>query len=206
MSDFFKKLNVLVKVGLNDLIDTQAERPKLTARRLGQNLDREVSALRERINEALTYEDELAARVQVLQAEAEQLDQEADAAVQAGRDAAARQAIGGLQRTRQRLAMAEADLKDHRLVTQELITRVNELEAAVADAKHAQPDTPTEEPLTQVGQALSDVLHEMQAKIVTLRDSLEASPTPADEPPDQPEAETDVDDDLARRLERLSKK
>jgi phage shock protein A len=185
MSDFFKKLNVLVKAGLHDLIDTNAERPQLTSRRLGQNLDREVTSLRERINEALTYEDELEARVQSIQAEVDQLDQQADDAVQAGRDDAARQSIAAMQRAKQRLTMAEADLKDHRLVTQELITRVNELEAAVADAKRAQPETPAEEPLAQAGQVLSDVLHEMQAKIVTLRETLETSSPPAE--PAQPE-------------------
>jgi hypothetical protein len=36
--------------------------------------------------------------------------------------------------------MAEADLREHQLVTQELIQRVNTLEAAVADARRAQEE------------------------------------------------------------------
>ena len=206
MNDFFKKLNVLVKAGLHDLIDTNAERPKLTARHLGQNLDREVTTLRDRINEALAYEDELEARVQAIQSEVDQLDQQADANVQSGQEDQARQAIAAMQRAQQRLAMAEADLEDHRLVTQELILRVNELEAAVADAKHAQPETPSDEPLAQAGQALADVLREMQAKIATLRETLEPSSVADEAAPAQPKDTNVVDDDLARRLDRLSKK
>ena len=205
MSDFFKKLNVLVKASLHDLIDTNANRPILKSRRLGQNLDREVVTLRDRINEALAYEDELVERVEAIKAGITRLDQQADMAIEAGRAADARQMIADLQRAQQRLTMAEADLNDHRLVTQKLITKVNELEAAVADAKYAQPETADEEPLA-AGQVLADVLHEMQNKIVSLRDTLEPSPVVDEESAVAGEDDREIDDDLARRLERLSKK
>src|SRR5215213_8718878 len=136
MSDLFKKLNILVKSSLNDLIGDpgSTRRRPLTPAHLGKDIDREIAALRQRINEALDYEDGLKQRVQQLQDEVTRLDQQADGAVASGNDDNARYLVEQMQRAQQRLTMAEADLRDHRLVTQELITRVNTLDAAVADA------------------------------------------------------------------------
>jgi phage shock protein A len=200
MSDFLKKLNVLIKASVNDLLDGESERVKPD--RLGPNLEREVQTLRQRVNDALDYEDELLARVQARRDEVNRLDREADAAVEQGHDADARAAIEAMQRAQQHLALAEADLRDHRLVTQELIVRVNELEAAVADAQHAQ-GTQAVEPVARIGQ----VLQEMRARISEFGDLLSESPevSAPSEPDAQPEEQA-IDDDLAQRLERLSKK
>jgi phage shock protein A len=209
MSDFFKKLNVLVKAGLNDLLDVDlhTSKPALTPDKLGKNIDAEVRALRQRVNEALDYEDHLVARVQQLQAEVEQLDAEADQAVEAGRDAEARQLVQRLQALRQRLSMAEADLQDHRAVTGELILRVNELEAAVADAQQRQPDNPAEAPLEKASRVVADVLQEMRERIAELS-AMTADPeaAPQEKKASAATDEQAVDDDLARRLDRLSKK
>jgi len=216
MADFFKKLNVLVKASVNDLLGEDraiggARQKPLTPDKLGKDVDREIVSLRQRINEALDYEDELQARVQKLQAEVAKFDEQADSAVARGDDEMARYDIEQMQRAQQRLAMAEADLRDHQAVTQELILRVNELDAAVADARRAKSsaeDVPAE-PAERVsgGEVVSNVLREMREKInemgdlIKAKDEVQQPPTPAADADDQ-----NVDDDLAQRRDRLSKR
>lgn len=199
MSNFLRKLNVLVRASLNEVLNEVAQPPATS--RPGSPISGDVEAMRQRINEALDYEDELVGRVETLQADVVRLDGEADDAVAGGRDAVARQMVGDLQRAQQRLAMAESDLRQHRLVTQELITRVNELEAAVADVRRAQKtddaESGSEDPLENAGQAAADIIQDMRDKLAGMRETLDA-PESVDE--------TKVDDDLEQRRNRLSKK
>jgi phage shock protein A len=214
MSDFFKKLNVLVKASLNDLLDSDPGTSDRGLRpdKLGKNIDAEVKALRQRVNDALDYEDQLVQRVQSLQQEAETLDGNADQALEQGREDEARQILLRLQATRQRLSMAEADLQDHRSVTRELIVRVNELDAAVADARQRETregaDAAPEDAMQRAGQVVSDVLQQMRERIAELSSLTGVPDTVTDEekPESQAADEQAVADDLARRLERLSKK
>ncbi len=227
MNDLFKKLNVLVKSSLHDLLGDDSSgrnRSILSLDKLGKGIDDEIANLRERINEALNYEDELTARVQTLQAEVADWDQQADDAVRAGNDEKGRYAVSHMQLAQQRLAMAEADLVDHQRVTQELILRVNELEAAVADARHAQSSetAPAEEsPSAQEDQALgsavnrmaADVLRDMREKVTEMSEMMNVSgeAVPGANLTDEQEPATTVDerqieDDLTRRRNRLSKK
>lgn len=209
MSDFIKKLNVLVRASLNDVLQ-EVSQPR-PAGWPGDKVEREVGTLRQRINEALDYEDELVKRVQQLQAETQRLDQEVDEAVSGGRDDAARPLVADLNRAQQRLAMAESDLRQHRLVTQELITRVNELDAAVADARRAQENEEaggSEQPapddtLERAGRAITAVLQEMRDKIAEMSETLDTA-----QPPDVADSvdEAKIDDDLEQRRNRLSKK
>jgi phage shock protein A len=172
--------------------------------------------LRGRINDALAYEDELQARVAALQAEVEDWDAKADAAVASGKEADGRYAIDQMHRAQQRTAIAEADLRDHQQVTQELISRVNMLEAAVADARRAEAEKQTENQPPQPeqvdteprGQVLSDVLRDVRERInrmgdlVAAKDELNESAVP-----EAPVIDTQiVDDDLEARRQRLSKK
>jgi phage shock protein A len=211
MTDFFKKLNVLVKASVNDLLGDEraiggARRKPLTPDKLGKDVDREIASLRQRINEALDYEDQLQARVQTLQAEVAKWDQQADDAVAQSEDSAARYAVEQMQRAQQHLAMAEADLHDHQTVTQELIFRVNELDAAVADARRAkssEDDSQISEEQRTTGQVFSDVLRDMREKINEMGDIIKAK----DEQPDAEQSDDQtVADDLAQRRDRLSKK
>ncbi len=95
MTDLFKKLNVLIKAGLNDILPEAADQRRNPAQpvRLGKDIDREVGALRGRINEAVQYEETLQGKARVLREEIARWDQQADDAVQRGNDAAARHAI-----------------------------------------------------------------------------------------------------------------
>ena len=213
MSDLFKKLNVLVKAGISDLLGEEntagrTRRRSLRPEQLGKDIDREISSLRQRINEALDYEDELLAKVRSLSDEVARWDVQADEAVAAGNDAAARDAIDRMQSAQRRLAMAESDLHEHRLVTQEFIERVNMLEAAVADARRAQAEKQPEEAqsvqttIQTAGQALSDVLRDAREKIAGMGDQI-STQQELDAPRQQDNQS--VEDDLARRRERLSK-
>ena len=208
MSDFIKKLNVLVRASLNDALQ------EISQPRPGgwpsKKVDQEVVTLRQRINEALDYEDELVSRVQQLQAEVQRLDQAADEVVAQGRDSDARSLVAELTRAQQRLTMAESDLRQHRTVTQELITRVNELEAAVADVRRSQTAEETEgstpapeDTLEQAGQAIGAVLKDMRDKIAELSETVGTAP-PSEVNDSIDEAK--IEDDLEARRNRLSKK
>jgi phage shock protein A len=220
MNDLLKKLNVLVKAGINDVLGEvrsgDLPRKALSSFQLGGDIDREVTMLRGRINEALAYEDELQARVAALQAEVQDWDAKADAAVASGKDADGRYAIDQMHRAQQRTAIAEADLRDHQQVTQELISRVNMLESAVADARRAETEKQSEaqQPMAEPtdasprGQVLSDVLRDVRERINRMGDLVaakdELNQTAA---PEVTVVETQVvDDDLEARRQRLSKK
>ncbi|HEX2908278.1 MAG TPA: PspA/IM30 family protein [Phototrophicaceae bacterium] len=231
MNDLFKKLNVLVRASINDVLGEdlavgQPRRRPLTPEKLGKNIDREIVSLRERINEALAFEDELQKRAQSIQDKVARWDQQADEAVAAGNEAVARHAVEQMQLAQQRLAMAESDLHEHQLVTQELIQRVNMLEAAVADARRAQeaekqqaaeaPPAPAEVSASPDNAvilprvpSLSDVLRDAQDKISRMGDLVSAqqemnAPSPAEEAAEAAQKEH-IEDDLETRRQRLSK-
>lgn len=205
MDSLFKKLNTLVRAGLNDLLgeDWAAGdlRRRLLPGRLGPDIDREIATLRQRIEEALGYEDQLQARVDALYAEVAELDAQADQEVQAGHEDEARRAVEELQRKQRELNMAEADLREHRLVTQDLIFQVNRLEAVVEEARRAQQEAAeqTEE------QGVSDVLR--SARQQADHDTAAAPEPSAEDHTAGGTADTQaVDDDLSQRVARLSKR
>ncbi|GIK28535.1 MAG: PspA/IM30 family protein [Chloroflexi bacterium] len=136
MYDLLKKLNTLVSAQVNDLT---TRLPHLERK---PDLDRQVVELRERVAAALEHEDKLRAQVAQLQQEIAGLDARVDAAIQAGQEGAARALLEEIQRLQKRLAMAEADLRQHQNAAADLIVRVNALESAVGDLKASQPSAP----------------------------------------------------------------
>ncbi len=217
MDDFFKKLNVLVRAGINDLLGDEREGGRrsraLRLDALGKDVDREIAALRARINQALDYEDELRARVSDLQAQAARWDEQVDALILRGDDDAARRAAEQLQLVRQRVSLAESDLREHQLVTQELILRVNELEAAVADARQresSEPNRPIETAAQNTGRLVADVLRDVREKVADMSELVSgraaAPPHSAEQAAGGTADSQEVEDDLARRRDRLSKK
>lgn len=230
MNDLFKKFNTLVKSRVNDVIgEVGAGLSDLVPSGNPRNkLDRDIDALRERINQAIAHEDVLQERVKTLQQEIMVLDQQADDAVKQGNDALARHIIEKIQRTQQHLAMAEADLRQHQIVAQELIQNVNKLEATVADIRHeeaaqrAQPPqpAPTETetaPATDQTSAsehpavvaVTRVINEARDRITSLNDKV-AAQQEVNAALNNPEVQEEidkaaVDDDLSARRSRLSK-
>lgn len=138
MDDLFKKLNTLIRSNLND-VTPNIHLPK---RSRPIDLDRQVDDLRKRINAALEHEDHLQATVRKLRNEAERLDEAADDALARGHDDDARRLLEQLKRTEQRLAMAESDLREHQIAVEDLIRRVNELDATIADTRAAAQQAP----------------------------------------------------------------
>jgi phage shock protein A len=219
MNDLIKKLNVLVKASLNDKIgggDTTAK-----PARVGRKLDNDIQALRQRINEAVEYEDEIQARIRQFTDEAARWDQQADEAVTKGDDVAARYAIEQMKHAEQRATLAQSDLREHQQATQELIQRVNTLEAVVADAAHVQttsslsenPQAETENAAPQKTTQIPDlgnVLRDARDKIASLgepaRTPREADAEREDRLVDSQENKATVDDDLEQRRQRLSKR
>ena len=211
MNDIFKKINTLVNATVNDLLGESASRPKsLTSAHLGKDIDREISALRQKVNEALDYETKLQQQVVALDEEITRWDRQADEAVAQGNDASARYAISQMQNAERRRVMAESDLNEHRLVTQDLMRKVNELEAAVADArqqKPAQPPSTEETTGRSPTRVMSDVLRDTREKISQMGDLI-SSKEQLSNPPAESPAESSpkaVDDDIDRRRQRLSK-
>jgi phage shock protein A len=196
MDDLFKKLNVLIKSSLHDVVGDDASRRNASPPRLGRDIDREIAALRQRVNDAAVYEDELKARITSLEAEIARVDQQADEAVEQRREEQARYLIEQMQRAQQRLTIARADLREHQLVAQELLQRVNMLETYVAEARRQQQAAPE----TSAG-GLADLLRSARDKL-------------AREPQVEPHREMKtesvdgqaVEDDLERRRQRLSKR
>jgi DNA repair exonuclease SbcCD ATPase subunit len=142
MDDLFKKLNTLIRSNLND-VTPNIHLPK---RSRPIDLDRQVDELRKRINAALEHEDHLQATVRKLRNEAERLDEAADDALARGHDDDARRLLEQLKRTEQRLAMAESDLREHQIAVEDLIRRVNELDATIADTRAAAQQAPPAPP------------------------------------------------------------
>jgi len=202
MSDIFQKLNVLLRAGMRDLVgedplNLSTIRNILQPEQLGKDFEHEVAALREKINEALDYEEMLSKRVQDLQIEAEDLNEQANRAVAAGEQERARNLLVERERTMQRLAMAESDLKEHRFVTQELIQRVNQLESVVAEASAAQ-ETPTQ-PAAEGEHNLATVLRQAREQI--LQEPAQPTRSAGAKTADKSGTETD----LEQRRRRLSK-
>lgn len=227
MSGLFKKLNILVRASvqdaLGDLAQDASRRRLVDPARLGKDMDREVASLRERIDEAIAHENTLRVNLDSLYSEIARLDQAADEAVKQGDQAQARYLIARMQQIRRRAEMAEADLREHQIVTEEFIQRVNLLDAVVADARRQQESEPSAEQVPDSDsvaapassgsgpvRALSDMLRDARERVTQAGDAVqhETEKVQAElETDDRPSAEDGnaVDDDLAARLKRLSK-
>ena len=194
MTELLKKLNILLRSSL-----APTERRDSAPTPLSRHAEQDVNRLRQTINQALTYEDELKARLNTIDAEVARWDAEADRAVSVNDDVNARYAVEQMQRAQMRQTIAASDLRDHQLVTQELIQRVNMLDAAVADARRAEStETPAPAP------SLNDVLRDARDTISTLGNTIAAKDA-APPTPDVPVDTQTVDDDLETRRRRLSK-
>jgi len=220
MSDMFKKLNLLLKSRLNDVMgENPLRRRPLDSKRLGKDLDREVEYLRKQINDAIAYEEGLQEKVASLMQDAERVDRQADEAVENGDEIQARRLIAQLQRIQQHLTIAQSDLHEHQLVTQDLIQKVNVLDAVVAEAKRQkqqddshQSESDDEESGDDTN-AISNILRDTREKIsnigeniTTLTSKVSSNETEATSSSQDVSDEQElVSDDLEKRRQRLSK-
>ncbi len=193
MAKLTDKFSVLIRSSVRGVLPGGSGRsPKL-----GKDADRQSEALRAQINAALDDEDRLSAEVAGMEREASDWDRQADQALAGGDEASARQAIRQMQLAQQRVALRQADLDQHRRSTADLISRVNVLEARIAQVhSQDQPAAPLD----------SRVKETIGARLRTVQQSLEDKGSAADVPDEQPSLadEQAVEDDLARRRSRLS--
>lgn len=252
--DFFKKLNTLVQAQINDIIHPIREdepegktRRNLLARQdVRSGLEGDVTTLRKRVNEAVDYEGSLQAKVDKLYQKISELDALADEALRAGREEDARAALGRMHQAQREVTLLEADLSEHRVLTQQLISQVNTLEAVVEQSKQEQAQQAVQPPAAKstpspsssikveieaddedeseadsggqnVVQGLAEKLDNTRKKLSELIASASTTDKPlmnnsevVEEVPQPPKAvhpmdKKAVDDDLARRISRLSK-
>ena len=135
MSSLFDKINTLVNAQVNELMGRYPRSPlsriKLNADDAEKNPRRSAQALRERLEEAMDYEEVLQQKIDVLMQEALHLDQQIDTLVSSGDDIRARHVQGQLNMKQQQLTIAEAELRDHRLLSRHLMQELRSLEAAL---------------------------------------------------------------------------
>jgi len=237
---FFNKLNTLVQAHINNIIDpidetTSKSRKKALSRRdIRGGLQKDVQVLRQRVEEALQYETKLQTKTDKLYEEIADLDQQANIAVQENRENDARSALSRMQQAQRELEMLEADLREHRTITQELISQVNMLDSTIQAAEDqytedddgninipvsssSSPEPATEDigaqivkQLDNTRQNLSSLITEYTAK-VTGDEQPRSQQRPMDDPPQpqrplkHPVDKNKVDDELSARINRLSK-
>lgn len=214
MPGLFDKINTLLRARVESFLEDDLRLPHhrdrrglLAADQLGGNIDAEIAALRQQIEDAITYEEQLQAEISTLLDQAADWDARADNALLEEDESTARQAVAGLKRLRQQIAMREADLAQHRRTTAEFIERVNMLEGLVAETRRqpaaATPDTVDTPP------TLENIIQTARQEVATLR-TTEAA-LAADAAPEQPADPEPVpnsssaDDNLAARRARLSR-
>lgn len=229
MNDFLKKLNVLIRANVGEALSPAGTASAGSAPRspapLGQEIDREIDRLRQRIDDALAYEDVLRRRLAELDQEIAQWDGQADRAVEAGDDAGGRYAITQMRRVEARHAQLERDLQQHRAAAQEFIAQVEQLEGYVAQQRERATQNQASNSATEVDrQTISDTgnlnpslaervrnavdsvqqaVEHARASTQTARESSpEGGETEQDAPP---LPERDLEGDLDRRRQRLQR-
>jgi phage shock protein A len=152
---FFKKLTTLVQAQINNVIDPIRDETEGTSRRrllarreISQGLEGDVTTLRQRVNDALAYEGKLQAKLDQHYQEINEWDAKADQAVADGREDEARVALCKMHSVQRQVEFLEADLREHRFVTQELMNQVNQLETVLEQAKREQAERKTAAPTT----------------------------------------------------------
>ena len=149
MSSLFEKLNTLVNAQVNELLGRYPRSPlariKLNPEDAKKDPRRSVQSVRQRLEEALDYEDELQEKIELLMGETLELDQRVDAFVQADDDIGARHMQGQLNLKQQQLTIAESELRDHRLLSRHLMQELAALESAL-DAQERRPQTSADRP------------------------------------------------------------
>ena len=230
---FFKKLNTLVQGHINNVIDpidektSKSRRKALSRQDIRGGLQKDVKLLRQRIDDALAYETELQAKADKLYGAISEWDDKANQAVGDERENDARYALGQMQQTQRELEMIEADLQEHRTITQELISQVNMLDStiqAVEDEVTTETPTASEQPnveeigaqivqqLDNTRQNLSNLISEYTSKVMGEDAPLrEDEDTQGDIPIQRtrtvkhPVDKDKVEDEYSARLSRLSK-
>lgn len=179
MSSIFDKINTLVNAQVNDFLGRNPKSPlariKLDTSEIEENPRRTAESLHRRLEEALAYEDEIEAKIQRIRAEAVVLDEQADKQVKSGDEFSARRALSQLQFKQQQLTIAEAELRDHRVLTQHLMQEMTTLDMALDNQerqKNQQPKSQGRGTRIPVDGVSSDYAEEEKSLRDTVTDKL----------------------------------
>ncbi|HRF96059.1 MAG TPA: hypothetical protein PLZ51_12730, partial [Aggregatilineales bacterium] len=126
-----------------------------------------------------------------------------------------------IQRLEERLVTLEKDLQEHQLLAQDLIQKVSTLEATIATIQEQKtatsPVSDTTETPKNAADKFSELVSDAQKRINTLGDRIKARKETLQSEIDAPlptssvtnsnaPTDADIEDDLERRRNRLSKK
>lgn len=135
MSDIFDKISTLVNAQLNDFLGKNPKSPlariQLNADEAEKNPQRSANSLRQRLEEAIEYEDELQARIEDRMRAVVELDKLVDDMLRSGDEVSAQRLQNQLNMKQQHLTIAESELHDHRLLTRHLMQELATLETAL---------------------------------------------------------------------------
>ena len=146
MSDLFDKISALINAQFSDLLGRNPRSPlariRLNAEDADKNPRQSAHSLRQRLEEAIEYEDELQAAVDERMRAVVELDKLVDEMLRSGDQFSAQRLQGQLNMKQQHLSIAESELRDHRLMTRHLLQELQTLEMALdnqARRNQAQP-------------------------------------------------------------------
>lgn len=202
--NLLNKLSTLIQASITDAV--RSER-KPSRRRLGKNIEREIKGLHQQVAAADEDEQTILQRQTALEKEIMRLDEQADSAVAAGRDAEARHAIQQMEMAKQRLNMLTSELESHRRAVSELRQQVNELEALIEAAKHEETAAESESPASPevqiplseaIRQARDQVKSESKEEVIRVKVEVIEEDAPAQD-------DAAIEKDLAIRRSRLAK-
>ncbi|HML21049.1 MAG TPA: PspA/IM30 family protein [Aggregatilinea sp.] len=193
MAKLTDKFNVLIRSSVRGVFGSGSDQPP----KLGKDAARQAEALRAEVNSALDDEDRISAEIAGLERQAAEWDQRADQALAQGDDAGARHAIRQMQGAQQQASFRRAELDQHRRYTADLISRVNTLEARLAQVQSQ--NQPSTAPDNRLKESIAGRLQRIQQSF----ESSERQPAASDDASAQMNEQT-VEDDLARRRSRLS--
>lgn len=135
MSDIFDKISTLINAQLNDFLGKNPKSPlariQLNADEAEKNPQRSAQSLRQRLDEAIEYEDELQARIEERMRAVVELDKLVDDMLRSGDEVSAQRLQNQLNMKQQHLNIAESELHDHRLMTRHLMQELATLETAL---------------------------------------------------------------------------
>jgi len=135
MSDLFDKISTLINAQFNDLLGRNPRSPlariRLNAEDADKNPRHSARSLRQRLEEAIEYEDELQAAVDERMRAVVELDKLVDEMLRSGDEFSAQRLQGQLNMKQQHLSIAESELRDHRLMTGHLLQELGTLEMAL---------------------------------------------------------------------------
>ncbi len=155
MDSLFDKLSTLVNAQVNDFLGRNPQSPlariKLDAEEVENNPRRTVKSLRDRLEEAMAYEDEIQAKIDKLTQEAIQLDEQIDMMIKSNDEFGARRVQGQLNMKQQQLSIAESELRDHRTLSQHLMQEMTTLEMALDNQQNQQKNSASNPPKSSGG-------------------------------------------------------